>query len=1005
MMTQKDAKKAKKKFDKKLMCIKYIFCIFETIKLKRMRRLLYSCVGLLLIFASTNAQLLIWTPNFPADADAITITMDAAKGNKGLLNYSNPNDVYVHIGVTTNLSANGGQEWKYVNGTSGAAWGTQVAAIKAVSIGNNQYTYTISNIRSFFGVPAAEVITNIGVLFRNGNGTLVQRNTDGSDMFIPIYSSAAAIRFTQPPFQPTFARIVEPITKNVGETLALAAVSNKAVTLNIYQNGIVIKTETSATSIAVTATLNTTGTTTFIAEMVDGSTVKKDTFSVFISGSIDVAALPAGLRDGINYLPNNSSVILVLRAPLKNRVAVIGDFPNSNWIENTAYQMKKTPDGNFWWLQIDNLTPGTEYAFQYLVDGTLKVADPYTEKILSTEDAGITAVTYPNLKAYPTGKTTGNVAIVKTGGQPYVWQATNYTKPDKKNLLIYEVLVRDFVGTHSWQAMIDTLSYLRRLGINAVELMPVMEFEGNESWGYNTSFSFAADKYYGNSDLLKAFIDSCHKSNIVVLLDIVPNHVYSQSPLAQLYWNASASRPAANNPWLNEVQPHAFGFGQDFNHESAATKYYWHRVFDYWLREYKVDGYRLDFTKGLTQVPSSNDAVFSAYDQSRINILSAYADTIWKNFPSSYLILEHLASTSEEVALQNKGFLMWGGKRDHERYSEAAMGYHDNNKSNFSSTIYNSPERGFTNPHLVGYMESHDEERLMYKNKTFGNGTSGYSVKTDSIALRRMEAASALFFTIPGPKMIWQFGERGYDKSIFACPDGTIPLPYASNENCKLSNKDPHWEYMQQANNKRLFAVNAALIQLRKSQTELFNSSNFTYNLGGEIKYFQIQSPTLSATIVANFGVLAGNATVTFPEAGTWYSYLEGSTINATGAAQTIPLQAGQYHVYLNKNITNIISTPIFNINRPVYSLKVETFPNPIAPSSQLEVEIPENAFTTIHLINVAGQTLRTLAQRNFTKGVHRISLNTSVQGLPAGMYFIKVVSGTQLGMSKIVIH
>lgn len=76
-------------------------------------------------------------------------------------------------------------------------------------------------------------------------------------------------------------------------------------------------------------------------------------------------------------------------------------------------------------------------------------------------------------------------------------------KPDVNHLVIYELHIRDFLASHSYKDLIDTISYLKRLGINAIELMPVSEFEGNDSWGYNPSFYFAADKYYGPKDQLK----------------------------------------------------------------------------------------------------------------------------------------------------------------------------------------------------------------------------------------------------------------------------------------------------------------------------------------------------------------------------------------------------------------------------------------------------------------------------------------------------------------------
>ncbi|MEG9512339.1 hypothetical protein LZ318_01565, partial [Saccharopolyspora indica] len=121
-----------------------------------------------------------------------------------------------------------------------------------------------------------------------------------------------------------------------------------------------------------------------------------------------------------------------------------------------------------------------------------------TEKILDpVNDPFIPSVTYPSLKPYPTGKTTGIVSIVQTAKPQYNWQVPAFSKPDKQKLVIYELLVRDFTAAQNWQTLKDTLGYIKRLGVNAIELMPFSEFEGNNSWGYNPIFYFAPDKAYG----------------------------------------------------------------------------------------------------------------------------------------------------------------------------------------------------------------------------------------------------------------------------------------------------------------------------------------------------------------------------------------------------------------------------------------------------------------------------------------------------------------------------
>jgi len=256
------------------------------------------------------------------------------------------------------------------------------------------------------------------------------------------------------------------------------------------------------------------------------------------------ADLPAGAKDGVVFINNGTSAIVTLYAPNKRSVALIGEF--NNW-STSATPMKNTTDGNYWWIQVDNLNPATEYAYQFYVDGSLKVADPYCEKILDPDnDQYIAAATYPNLKAYPTGKTTGIVSVMQANQQTYTWKSTSFSRPAKDNLVIYELLIRDFTSDHNYASTLAKLDYLTGLGINAIELMPVNEFEGNLSWGYNPSFYFAPDKYYGTKTALQNFIDECHGRGIAVIMDMVLNHSFGQSPMVQLYFDGS--KPTTSSP-------------------------------------------------------------------------------------------------------------------------------------------------------------------------------------------------------------------------------------------------------------------------------------------------------------------------------------------------------------------------------------------------------------------------------------------------------------------------
>jgi 1,4-alpha-glucan branching enzyme len=853
------------------------------------------------------SQLLSWTPNFPVESTTpFSITVDATKGNKALDFYTPTTDVYVHTGVITNLSISS-SDWRYVRPGN---FNTPVPALNAAYVGSfpvQKWQFTITGgLRSFYGVTnPLETIQKVAILFRNGAGTKVQRNVDGSDMYVPVYDGSLNVRFTLPFFQPTYNRIPETINKVVGDNISVTAVASSIpanTTMKIYFNGSLIQTAPGAATISATPTIGTTGTQVIVAEAFDGSITKTDTLRFFVPSANVIQALPVGVKDGINYNGDNTTATLVLYAPSKNRVTVIGDLPSSNWSEQTQYQMKKTPDGNYWWTTLTGLTPGTEYAFQYLVDGNLKVADPYAEKVLDPwNDQFIPATTYPALKPYPVGLTSGIVSVLQTASPVYNWQTTGYTRPDKRNLMVYELLLRDYLAAHDWKTLNDTLNYIKKLGINTIQLMPINEFEGNISWGYNPDYYFAPDKYYGPKNELKALIDSCHKKGIAVVIDIALNHSFGLSPMVQLYWDAANSRPAANNPWFNTVAKHAFNVGFDMNHESLATRYFTSRVVTHWLTEYKIDGFRFDLSKGFTQTQTCDNngancdaGAMGNYDASRIAIWKRYYDTLQLKSPGSYAILEHFAANSEEIELSNYGMLLWGNMNFN--FSEAAMGWIGT--SNFDGALHVS--RGWSQPYLVAYMESHDEERLMVKTRVSGNASGAYDTKAFETALDRMELCASFLLTMPGPKMIWQFGEQGYDYSINYCPDGS------TNNNCRTDPKPIRWDYLQVPGRKDLYNVYKALLQLRNNPlyAEAFTTGFISRDFSGAFKWMTLNSSAGDVVIIGNFDVVAQGGSVTFPAAGTWYEYLKApNTFNATGGSQFFNLQPGEYRIYLSTNV------------------------------------------------------------------------------------------------------
>jgi 1,4-alpha-glucan branching enzyme len=601
-----------------------------------------------------------------------------------------------------------------------------------------------------------------------------------------------------------------------------------------------------------------------------------------VTGNPNGKDVPAGYGDGVTFFNGGKSAIFNLYAPSKKSVTLLGDF--NNWTVSSTNAMTNSTDGTRWWIEVDNLDPTAEYAYEYLIDGNLKVADPYSNKILdSANDKSIPTSVYPNIKAYPSGKGNGIVSDIQYGAAAYNWQITSFTPPPPKNLVIYELLVRDFVATHSYQTLTDTLNYLVNLGVNAIELLPVNEFEGNDSWGYNPNYMFALDKYYGTPNAYKAFIDACHARGIAVIQDIVLEDQFGSSPMVQMYWNAAAQQPAANSPWFDQTTMHPDGVGYQLNHQSAATQYFTENVMKYWMTQYKIDGFRFDEAKGYTQVNSgTNETTWAAYDPSRVALwekYNTYMQSINSNF---YVILEMFASNQEESIYANQGMMCWTNLST--PGEQATMGYATNPSWDISGLFYD--QYGFTAPNgLVAYFESHDQERLQYQNETYGNSSGSYTTQNIPTGLQRDQMGAAFMFSSPGPKMVWQFGELGYDISI--------------NYNGRTGDKPILWNYNTDPNRRALYSVYSKMINM-KIKNPVFASTTYTYNLTGSVKFIQLLDPTADVEVIGNFDVVPEPAVLSFPSTGTWYDNITGTSINITSLPYNVTLAPGEYHVYSN---------------------------------------------------------------------------------------------------------
>ncbi len=839
-----------------------------------------------------NAQVTT-DPPLPTSSDRVVIILDAT--GTELEGYTG--EVYAHTGV----NILGGANWQYVIGN----WGNNENQPRATRTGTDLYELVIEpNIQDFYGVPASQTIAQMALVFRSADNARQTR----PDIFIDVAEPGLTVAILSPVgLQPIVA---------LGDIVLIRASANESDSLAIYLNNGWL-TSTTEASIEYEWEASEHGRFDILAVAYAEDSFVEDSSYVFVRPEVTIEEVPIGMINGINYVDDHT-VTLVLHDPptSKEYVFVIGDF--NDWGVGADNLMYRNREATHFWLTITDLEPGREYAFQYLIDGDLQIADPYTEKVLDPwHDNEIRLQgRYPGLIPYPTGKTEHPVSVFQTAREPYEWQHTDFIPPAVEDLVIYELLIRDFLANSTYAQLRDTLGYLQRLGVNAIELMPVMNFEGNQSWGYNPSFFFAADKYYGPRRELKKFIDAAHGMGIAVILDIVWNHSFGQSPLLRMYFDPQGNRPADDNPWYSDpifANP-AMNFGYKFDHGSPYFIEFMDRANRYWLEEFRVDGFRFDLTKGFTtRFKGPGDEWGSNFDQERVDNLIRLKDEIKSVNPNAYVILEHLAGNQEETILANNDMLLWGNVTH--AYQEAAMGWLPN--SNFDWISYQ--RRGWDDPHLIGYMESHDEERIVYKNLTYGNTSNPeHNVRELDVALGRAGQIAAFYFPIPGPKMIWQFGELGYDYSINHCPNGDI------DPGCRTSNKPVRWDYYDDWRRKRLHDVYATLINLKTSH-EVFATRDFSLSLGGAMKRIHLNHETNMVTVLGNFGLTEGEMNPHFQETGTWYEFFTREELEVTDVNQTITMQPGEYRLY---------STVEF----PDHGMAVSTGPDPAGAAGSIEV-------------------------------------------------------------------
>lgn len=911
------------------------------------RNYLLMLVMLVAVAFGMDAQVVTTEPSpLQEDSQNVVVYFHADQGTKGLINQPATTAIYAHTGVCVKDASGKESEWQYA-----PTWGTNEDKYKLSYVSPNLWKLEIGDMRTYYGVKAEETITRLAFVFRNATGSMEGKGDGGKDIFVDVVDSGFQLSLTSS----TSSNIVSAGTGAVTFTAA----TTQDAKIEISVNGTSIASADGVKTVTGTYTFSNTGDYTVTATATAGG----ETITRTLDYCNPPASAPAtGSVPPMGAFRNaDGSITFCVAAPQKTSAILVGSWNDYKVSTANVMQYIDGPaDGQgsfrYFTLTVKDLPKNTPLVYYYIIDGQ-SVGDPYARLVLDPwNDKYITSDIYPELPPYPAEYvSTVPVAVFQDNFADYNWKVTDFKGADKDNLVIYELLFRDFTGTEgksdgngTVRLAIEKIPYLKSLGINAVELLPINEFNGNISWGYNPNFYFAIDKAYGTPQDYKEFIDICHQNGIAVILDVVFNQSDGLHPWYQLY-------PVGSNPFYNASAPHAYSVLNDWNQGYPLVQQQWHDMLKYWLTEYKVDGFRFDLVKGLGDNDSYKDDsgnATNAYNASRVARMKRLHDAMREVNPDAYFINENLAGAQEENEMAKDGELNWMNLNNNG--CQFAMGYISDSDLNAMW----APKAGRTVGSTVAYLESHDEERLAYKQNQFGAvGVKG----NRNISCRRLAGAAAQMILTPGSHMIWMFSEMGNSQTTKSSNGENLTGP-----------KKVDWNLLNNKYNAALKDCYSSLINVRLVNKEMFSAdANYSCNFSGDkIRLASSIVGSKELYLLVNFALTEQSTTVPFRLADQGqYKILSQSegpepTINVTSRSVTVP--ANGYVVIGTKDLVSDV--------KEIYSVTDESFD----VYSDNGLLVVRGAKAPVEIYTLSG------VKAAFGEGDFEVSL-------PSGIYIVRV--------------
>lgn len=509
---------------------------------------------------------------------------------------------------------------------------------------------------------------------------------------------------------------------------------------------------------------------------------------------------------------HEGKVTFTLFAPGKYSVNLIGDF--NDWNLHADPMVEISP--GLWSLERE-LPRGT-FAYQFLIDGQLVICDPYARYVQDEPGPGPTR------------------ALVKPRESPYAWRHDDWARPAFKDLQIYELHIADFTAHRSFDGARKRLNYVRDLGLNAIELMPVFGVREDPGWGYAPVHLFAPNKNYGTPNELRALIDEAHGLGLAVILDMVLAHTGPDHVFNRMY-------PFDQSPWYGIMgEPNEFGLPQ-FDYRKEPARWFVRDVLEYWLNDYHIDGFRFDYLKivgvsedGKHGIPTLGWAARQAR-------------------PDAYLIGELLPEDPQAIRRSGldgswHAYLSYALKALLCRCEKYGYDYHTGFVKCVSTLDPHQSGYGDNPLMMVNYVESHDEHRLVLEMIDSGIDMDG--------ARSRSALAATILFTLAGEPMIYSGQSWGE----------------ASPKN--MDHNFQSWEQLDSPPGKILHDHYQRMATLRRDH-DCLRSPNFrmeaVYEEQKSIVYHRWNGVGGEILVAANFSDQVQKVKVPFPTAGVWLEF------------------------------------------------------------------------------------------------------------------------------------